>query len=153
MAGKDLFKLLTSPDKGVSRTFGSKSLLSRLFRQLMKDLNVGPERFGALMRDYINDPRNHIPRNRKDMTSARGNLGAALSKPQMTWKVFCKGLAFLKIWKIDIAIRVYHSNGKKTDHYTSMTLTEYRKPEEDTEAQDSDATNHADANEDERDDE
>lgn len=152
MSSKNLFKLLDSTDKGVDRTYGANGLLSKLFRLFLRDMNIGPSRFGRLMREYINDPRNHVPRNRKDMMSVRGNLGAALSKPQMTWKVFCKGLRFLQIVKIEIAIRAYHSNGEQSDHYTSMMLSDYRKPNEE-EMMNSHDSNRAETREDTSDDE
>jgi hypothetical protein len=128
MASKKLFNLLRTPDKGVGRTYGPNGTLSRLFRQMLKDRNVGPERFGQLMADYLLNPRNRIPKNRKDMTSARGNLGMALSQKEMTWKVFCKGLAFFKIIKIDIAIRAYYANGQESIHSTTMVLHEPHAP-------------------------
>lgn len=125
MARNDLFKILNSADKGVSRTFGSNGTLSRLFRQMLRDRKIGPEKFGALMHDYLDDPRNRVSNNRKDRTSARGNLGMALAQPKMTWKVFCKGLRFLKVVKIDIAIRAYYANGQEEIHQTSMVLVEH----------------------------
>ena len=133
MASNDLFRLLTSKDKGVGQTFGPNGTLSRLFRQILRDRKIGPEKFGSLMHDYLNDPSNRIPNNRKDRTSARGNLGMALTQDKMTFKVLCKGFKFLKIWKVDIAIRAYYTNGQEEIHETSMVLTEpkvSRKPEE-----------------------
>ena len=124
MARNDLFNLLNSVDKGVGRTYGANGTLSRLFRQILRDRKVGPEKFGALMHDYLDDPRNRVSNNRKDRTSARGNLGMALAQPKMTWKVFCKGLRFLKVVKIDIAIRAYYANGQEEIHQTSMVLAE-----------------------------
>lgn len=129
MARNDLFKLLNSVDKGVGRTFGANGTLSRLFRQILRDRRIGPEKFGSLMHDYLSDPRNRVAPNRKDRTSARGNLGMALAQPQMTWKVFCKGLRFLKVVKIDIAIRAYYANGQEVIHSTSMVLAEHKAPE------------------------
>lgn len=130
MARNDLFRLLTSPDKGVGRTYGPNGTLSRLFRQILRDRRIGPEKFGALMHDYLNDPRNRVPNNRKDRTSTRGNLGMALQADKMTWKVFCKGLRFLKVVKIDIAIRAYYSNGQQEIHETSMVLVGHKAPDE-----------------------
>lgn len=129
MANKKLSKMLNSPDKGVGRTQGRNGTLSRLFRSILKKRKVGPEKFGALMADYLRDPRNHVADNRKEMTSARGNLGMALAQDQMTWKVFCKGLKFLKVVKIDIAIRAYYSNGQQEIHETSMVLVEHQVPD------------------------
>jgi hypothetical protein len=128
MARHDILKMLKEKDKGVGKTFGMNGTLSRLFRQMLLDLEIGPERFGSLMTDYLRDPKHRISKNRKDITSARGNLGMALAQPSMTFKVFCKGLKFLKIVKIEIGIRAYYSSGRESFHHTSMTLTEYIPP-------------------------
>lgn len=130
MARHDILKMLREQDKGVGKTFGTNGTLSRLFRQMLLDLSVGPERFGSFMTDYLRDPHNRISKNRKDITSARGNLGMALAQPKMTWKVFCKGLKFLKIVRIEIGIRAHYADGRETFHQTSMTLSEYIPPKE-----------------------
>ncbi len=150
MARNDLFKLLNAVDKGVGRTYGPNGALSRLFRQILLNRNIGPEKFGSLMYDYLKDPRNHIPSNRKDMTSARGNLGMALAQPSMTWKVLCKGFKFLKIVKIDISIRAHYANGHQEIHRTSVTLTEVRAADSKypTHSVDQSQTGEIDANED-----
>lgn len=118
MAKNKLTKILTAPDKDIKKTFGANGVLSRLFRQMLLDLNVGPSRFGSLLQDYILDPRNGVPNNKKDQTSMRGNLTKEFSRPQMTWKVFCKALRFLQITKIEFVIKAHHRHGKTTIHST-----------------------------------
>lgn len=108
MAKNKINKILTSPDKEVKKTFGIGGILSRLFRQILADLNITPSRFGSLMQDYVNDPRNSIPNNKRDQTMNRGNLIKEFSKPNMTWKVFCKAMRFLQFVKIDFVVRAYH---------------------------------------------
>jgi hypothetical protein len=123
MARSDLTDLLNSPDKGVTRTSNTPNgKLAELFRLIVSDMNIGLEQWGALMRSYVADPENGIAPNRKEQTSARGNLTAAFIKDSMTWKVLCKALRFFQVWKIDIAIRAYHRNGNITLHSTSMML-------------------------------
>lgn len=118
MAKNKLTKILTAPDKDIKKTHGSNGVLSRLFRQMLLDLNVGPSRFGSLLQDYILDPRNGVPNNKKDQTSMRGNLTKEFSRPQMTWKVFCKALRFMQIIKIEFVIKAHHRGGKSTIHST-----------------------------------
>jgi hypothetical protein len=152
MARHDILKMLREHDKGVGKTFGMNGTLSRLFRQMLQDLQIGPERFGQLMTDYLRHPRNRISKNRKDITSARGNLGMALAQKTMTWKVFCKGLKFLKIVRIEIGIRAFYESGATTFHQTSMTLSEYIPPEEAEKSNAEAGTRPADAEEDHHDD-
>jgi hypothetical protein len=53
----------------------------------------------------------------------------ALTQDKMTWKVFCRGLKFLKIVKIDIAIRAHYANGQEEIHQTSMVLVDHKTPD------------------------
>lgn len=119
MANK-MNKILMSPDKDVTKTSGANGVLSRLFRQMVLDLGIGPSQFGSLLQDYILDARHGVPNNRKDQTSQRGNLTKEFSRPQMTWKVFCKALRFLQVLKIDIIIKAHHENGMTTIHSTAV---------------------------------
>ena len=118
MAKNKLTRILTAPDKDVKKTFGANGVLSRLFRQMLLDLNIGPPQFGHLMAQYLADPRNAVPNNKKDQTSMRGNLNKEFSRPQMTWKVFCKALRFLQITKIEFVLQATRATGKPTIHST-----------------------------------
>lgn len=126
MANKKLDNLLNDKEKGINNTHGENGALSRLFRLILKKRNIGPERFGQYMADHLRDPRNRVVGNRKKVQSTRGNLGMALYQPRMTWKVFCKGLRFAKIWKIDIAIRAYYTDNTTDVIETSLVLSENR---------------------------
>lgn len=108
MARTKINQILGAPDKGVSRTHGLNGILSRLFRQLLMNLNVTPMYWGSLMNDFIKDVRNGVPNNKRDQTSIRGNLTKEFARTQMTWKVFCKGLRFLQITNIKITIEATH---------------------------------------------
>lgn len=122
---RDLERLLEDPNKGINNTHGENGVLSRLFRVILKSRRIGPEKFGGLMADYLRDPRNKVANNRKKMQSDRGNLGLSLAQPKMTWKVFCRGLRFFKIWKIDIAIRAYYTDNSTDIYETTMVLAEH----------------------------
>ncbi|EKD22615.1 MAG: hypothetical protein ACD_84C00038G0012 [uncultured bacterium] len=114
--------MLASPDKGVTKTSGANGVLSRLWRQMLLDLNVGPARFGSLLQEYILDPRNGVPNNKKDQISTRGNLTKEFTRPHMTWKVFCKGLRFLNITKVKFIVEATHGNGRTTIHSTNVNF-------------------------------
>lgn len=78
------------------------------------DEYVSHGRYDQLMTNYVTDPRNCIPNNKKEQSSARGNLQKELLKSGMSWKVFIKGARFLDILKIDIQITAHHRDGKHT---------------------------------------
>ncbi len=74
----------------------NNNVLARVFRKLLHDLQVGPTRWDALMKEYVNNP-DICPDSEQARISLTGNLGLELTRPEMTWKVFCKGLAVLQI--------------------------------------------------------
>lgn len=124
MAKNKLDRMLAAPDKEVKKTSGANGVLARLFRIILLNLNVTPARFGSLLQQYILDPRNGVPENKKDQTSARGNLTKEFYKPQMTWKVFLKAMRFLRIKKIVFIVELHHSGpgNKTTLHSTDVNL-------------------------------
>jgi hypothetical protein len=89
--------------------------------EFMRD-HIWSSKYDQLMHRYLLDARNCIPRNRKEQSSARGNLQKELLKSDMSWKVFMKGLRFLEVLSIDISITLTHSDGKKSTHSTSVNL-------------------------------
>jgi hypothetical protein len=122
MAKNKLVRLLNDPTKGMNETFGTNGILAHLFRKMLHDLNVSPMRWGSLMYDFITDPRNGVPDNKKDQTSWRGNFVKEFERRQMTWKVFCKAMRFLQLVKIRFIVEAYHRNGKVTEHSTFVNF-------------------------------
>lgn len=74
---------------------GVKGVLAHLFRMMVKTIIANPHRWGVFMVRFLDDPRNNIPNNASDRSSARGNLNKELERPDMTWPVFRKGVLFL----------------------------------------------------------
>lgn len=122
MAKNKLVRLLNDPTKGMNETYGTNGILAHLFRRMLHDLNVSPMRWGSLMYDFITDPRNGVPDNKKDQTSWRGNFVKEFERRQMTWKVFCKAMRFLQLPRIELVIRAHHRNGKVTEHSTFVNF-------------------------------
>lgn len=131
-------QILQAPDKYISRTRGANGILTRLWIQILSDRGVTLPRWGSLMADYISDARNGIPNNKKDQTSMRGNLTKEFTREQMTWKVFCKGLRFLQVLKIELVIKAYHANGETSLHSTVVDFGGRRAPIVDDPATDED---------------
>ncbi len=126
MAKSKLIRLLSDPEKGMNETYGTNGILAHLFRRMLRDLKVSPMRWGNLMYDFITDPRNGVPDNKKDQTSYRGNFVKEFERRQMTWKVFCKAMRFLQLPRIEIVIRAHHKHGKITEHsaFVNFGVTE-----------------------------
>ena len=114
--------ILTAPDKHQSKTYGGNGVLSRLWRLILLDLRVGPVEFGNMLHEYITNPINGVAGNRKAQISHRGNLTKEFARPQMTWKVFIKGLRFLNILKVRITLELYYSNTRTRTVFTDINL-------------------------------
>jgi hypothetical protein len=117
-----LSKMLDDPNKGIYHTFGAVGMLSRLFRTMLKDLDIGGYQFNMLMAKFLNDPQNKIPENKRDQTSNRGNLNKEFQKGTMTWKVFCKAMRFLQVRGFKLTIEARRANGRVTSHSVEVDL-------------------------------
>lgn len=95
---------------------GHDSILASFYGDILTNLGIFRMEWDRYMKDYLHDKRNGIPQNNRDLSSARGNIYKELSKQGMTWKVFVKGLRFIKINKFELVLRAYHSNGKISEH-------------------------------------
>ncbi|MBN22751.1 MAG: hypothetical protein CL678_15810 [Bdellovibrionaceae bacterium] len=102
--------------------------LAKLFRVILRDINIGVKQWGQLMELYLDNPRHRIPKNGKDRSSARGNLNKELRRSYMTWKVFMKGLSFLNIKHVRIELHATWWNRRVTIHSVGLQLN--RIPEE-----------------------
>lgn len=108
--------MLQAPDKGMSQVYGTKGVLSRLWRKILFDTQVNVAEWFKLMDLYVKDKRNEVPDNRRDQSSHQGNLAKELVREKMTWVVFCKALRFRRIFRFDIYVRLYHQDGRITTH-------------------------------------
>lgn len=123
MSNQKIIELLKKDNKGVTDTFGVTGVLSRLFRQILSDLNIKPQDYNSLLVSYVRDIRNRIPNNRKDIAIAMGNISKELLRPNMSWKVFCKGMRFLRFTKFEIIIRCHSENKTYSDHSVVVDLS------------------------------
>lgn len=103
---------LDQPIKGS----GPGSILARLYRKILNELGISPERYEALFDRYVQkaalDPR------RK--SEVRAGLNEALLAEEMTMKTFSKGMDFLAVPEYDITITIRHASGRVTKH--SLTI-------------------------------
>lgn len=124
----------------------NNTILSRLFRRMLVyiagTIDVNPDnidtlpvdsgsftnrmlsfgKYDSLMNAFVHDKRNCIANNRKDQSSARGNLQKEIFKADMSWKVFTKGLRFLGVRSFELTITLHHQNGRSSIHTESVNL-------------------------------
>lgn len=109
----DVNTILNDDTKKVKDASG---VLSRLFRQILQELNVTPVKWNTLMNAYLSDPRNRVPRDNRGRSSTRGNLNKELCKSNMTWGNLEKAIRFLNPVKAEFTIKLTWHTGKTTVH-------------------------------------
>lgn len=122
MAKNPMIKLLTAPDKGISQTSGTNGILARLLRTIMFDEEITPFKYLELMDTFTKESKSGVPKNRVDLTSWRGNITKELSNDRISWKVFCKGLRFLRILRVEFTVKAYWHDGHVSKHSTYVEL-------------------------------
>ncbi len=104
---------------------GYSGVLSKLFMQMFRAFNINSkDDWDFYMTRYLKNPRNKIPEDHRAITSTRSNMLKELTKPTMSWKVFCKGLVFLMIERFDITVTVHRSNGTKEEFKLGVNLVD-----------------------------
>lgn len=93
MHPNELTATLAKKDKGASEV---RTVLARLVRTILRNLQITPAKFNTLMKGYLANPINGIAQNTKDRSSAQGNLTKALMREQVTWKTVEKLLILLR---------------------------------------------------------
>lgn len=109
------------------KTGNAESVLASLFRSIMIDLNITVFKFNDLLNQFIVDPSKATKGMEKDPSSAKGNIKRELLAEVISWKVFCKGIRFLNIWKFEIRIKAYHESGEVTEHYKIVQVSKPNK--------------------------
>lgn len=122
---------------------GITGVLTNAFRSIVQDMGINPYEYNSLMEQYLQHevaalekkrrerearrkpgstepPLNHAELNRRDRTTTRGNLNKEFGRDTMTWKVFCKALAFLQVRRFRLVLIVERKNGEINTHYTPM---------------------------------
>ncbi len=108
----------------------SDSVLSSLFRTILLDLGISAMRFDQMLERYMIKA---MISSSKEVASERGNIKKELLKPQMSWRVFIKGLVFLQIKRFDISVTLHHVNGHISTHTKAVNIDTYADtPPEDT---------------------
>lgn len=113
-------RILDDPNKEIDQTYGTNGVLAKHWRIILAELNITTQKWLSLMADFVYDLRNGVPNNKSDQTSFRGNLTKELSRDQLTWKSFCRGLRFLKVRRMRIVTYLEHENGHISVHESKV---------------------------------
>lgn len=115
-------EMRSKPDGGVSEVRGIGGILAGLWRQVLHDLNLPPNRIDNLCNEFIARARKNLVDTRVANYFNKGNLRRELEKPKMTMKVFIKALKILGVINLKIAIELTHRSGKKSIHSKSIDI-------------------------------
>lgn len=120
---RTLKEIWRSPDKYVYETSNSPTgTLARMVRGMFGSYGVNVSRGESLMNEYINDPRNGIPQDRKAQLIVRGGLSKGLASDEMSWKTLIKALHFIKAKKFKITIEIWRDSNRSTIHEAVVNL-------------------------------
>lgn len=122
MAKRKMSRILSAHDKEIRKTYGANGALSKLWRQILFDLNINNIRFESLMDDFLNHWQHGHPGDRKKQASLKGNINKEFEKEKMTWRVFCKAMSFLKLRGFRLVIEAEHQDRSKSKHEVPIIL-------------------------------
>jgi len=93
----------------------ARGVLAKLYRTAMQQQVHTIETLMQKLEYYLDDPANGVPRNGKARSSERGNILKEITRPDMTWKVFLKGLKLLGVKYVRFEVHLFTEPGKRAD--------------------------------------
>ena len=100
--------------KTTSSNSNINSVLSMIFSDIMFKLGINQSVFQQKISKYIANIAINKIITRKTLITEKSSLKKELLSPEMTWKVFCKGINFLGYDSFKLKIDIYHNNGTVT---------------------------------------
>lgn len=130
--GPNINDVLSSPTR---LTEQSQNLLTKLFRQVLVELNIGAKTFEPLVKRYLRDPHSGIADDPTARNNHRGNLMKELASNDMTWRIFLKALRVIGVSEFELALSIKRRSGGQdviTKHIIwSRNEISYEEPRED----------------------
>lgn len=102
-----------------------KGDLSRLFGEIIHELDLDDKQIRLLMYKWVNDPSNKVPNDPSSRSSARGNIRKDIRREEITWKVFKKLIRWLRPIRGRLVIELDWENGKTSRHQINMDGDEF----------------------------
>lgn len=87
------------------------NVFAKLYRRIISTLGVSREQVSDLTGRFISE--SGVNEEHADGMAMRANMSRELASPQMTAKVFVKGLKLLRITKVSIQITGFTEDGKE----------------------------------------
>lgn len=116
-------RLLSLPDKGRMKAVGE---LTRLWRDILAERQIGPLHWGKLMVDHINKSHGRSKTHSKQRSTERGNLNRQLAQNNLSWRMFRRAIRFLNPKKSWVEFHTEWDEGPNT----VISLDIYKRPGE-----------------------
>lgn len=98
----------------------SGSLLTTLFRQILKDNAVLPTQWYDMCNRYYRSPLSTVKKNTKDIGQARNNLSRVIAMDLISWKTFIRAVSILGPKSIKLTCELDWGNGRVTKSSATM---------------------------------
>lgn len=116
---KQFVRILQQPGKGQE---SANNALGAMFRKIIHDVEVNPERGHRLMERYVS--RLLVADPTLDKSHERNNLSQALANPKMTWYNFERGIRFLNVLRARLTLECWWTWAEEpTSHSVSMEFS------------------------------
>lgn len=112
-------EMLDDPKRSINETTHT---LARLWRVILSDTKVQPHTWDWLMREYLRNPHFSQARTSKDRSSERGNLNRELSRPELTWNTFMKGMDLLHPYSVRFIAEITWREGTEPTQHSVTRL-------------------------------
>ena len=93
--------------------YGYSSVLARLLNLICLDITDGNGfsqiQWNDMLSEFIDETEGHLDADKR--MNVRSNLNKEFRLSKMTWKVFCKGLRFLRVANFTLVITAYREDG------------------------------------------
>ena len=123
MANK-LAELMDSQDKGARF---AENVLTRSFRDMLKELGINMEELHVLMEVYLRDPARQLEMGYErsidpnKLANDRGNLKKEIEKNEFTIKVFMKLMRMLRLKEFSMTFNAEWYDGQKLNDSKGLT--------------------------------
>lgn len=114
---KNLNDMLNDKNKNKE---SSGSLLTTLFRQILKDNAVLPTQWYDMCNRYYRSPLSTVKKNTKDIGQARNNLSRVIAMDLISWKTFIRAVSILGPKSIKLTCELDWGNGRVTKSSATM---------------------------------
>lgn len=106
---------------GICNTKDAGKALSRFFRGILEDLEVGPKLWNILMETSLDDPSLGLPSKGNERNERRSALKGALLNQSMSWKFFQQGLVFLGVYEMEVTLLITR-DGVTSEHQLTVQV-------------------------------